>query len=638
MDVAWDRFGVQGVGATVCVVDTGVDLTHRDFRDAADHTRVDWLLDLDRAPRGSEPSLEARFGGAVFRGDELDAMLAASDPSLPSDWHGHGTAIASAAVGDDAPAGIDVPGALAGVAPRARLVVVRALRRGTPGFADDDIARGAAFCAAVVDPRRAVVVLSLGGHDGAHDGTSAIEHALDVLVHQGLAIVVAAGNDGGRALHAATRVAASSTVTLTLRVPSPDETSSAHVAVAVRGTTRVGLRGPDHLQAVVRAAGDHASVVTPHGTLSADASRDGVVDLVISGDATTPLVGADFTIELEGPAHVDAWIVSSELGTAFLSPAFVDPHVVPGEEITMPATSESVIAVGASVSRAALVTMDGSPTLTLEADGDGRALFSSRGPSASGGLRPDLLAPGGWIVAARSHDVDPADPEALVHGRVSDWSRLSQPDDRLAVAGTSVSAAIVAGALALAIEAAPLDPERDRELLAFSAAHAGDAAFTPTRGFGSLDVLAFLTARATSTTAPATRGTLSASRSFVTPGETELALAFRADGIPSDAWVTFTRDGTFVARAPLRAGIARAHVEVGAAIPGSTITFVAETSAGGALASTTTPVRLNDDGGDAIASGASCAVSITRPRARLFPLLVLVFALASRTLRSRRER
>lgn len=626
VDIAWQDFGVRGRGATVCVIDTGVDLAHRDFRDAADHTRVDWLLDLDRAPRGSEPALEARFGGAVFRGDELDAMIAASDPTLPTDWHGHGTTVASAAVGDDAPPGVDTPGLLAGVAPAARLVVVRALRRGTPGFRDDDIVRGATFCATVADPAHAVALLSLGGHDGAHDGTSAVEVALAELVHHGLTIVVASGNDGGRAMHAATRVAEGASAHLSLQIPAPEGTTDASVVVTVRGTRDVTIIAPDGASAHV-----DRSVSTSFGTLSA-VTRDDVVDVMVVGDAGHPLRGGIFTIAARGPAHVDAWIVSVDLGTAPFSATFTGAGAVIGEEVTMPATCESVIAVGSSVSRPALVTTDGSPTLTLDADAEGRALFSSRGPSASGALRPDVLAPGGWIVAARSRAVDPTDPEALVHGRISDWSRLSQPDDRIAIAGTSLSAAIVAGAMALAAELAPLDPIRDREALAASAMRADGAAFTRARGFGTIDVAAFLDARHTPSSV-ATSGALSASRPFSTPGASDLALAL-VTTTPSDGWVDFLRDGELVASAPLRAGIARAPVAIGRATSGSIVTWTARID-GRDIATTATPIRWNDDGALAIAGGgASCAVGHTR--SGVVPIALLLLGCWARA--SRRDR
>ena len=617
VDVAWQRFGVLGRGATICVIDTGVDLTHRDFRDATDHTRVDWLLDLDHAPRGSEPALEARFGGAVYRGGELDAMLAARDATLPTDWHGHGTAVASAALGDDAPAGVIDPGPFAGVAPLARLVVVRTLRRGMPGFADDDIARGVGFCAAVTDRAHAVALLSLGGHDGAHDGTSAIELTLAEQMHAGLAIVVAAGNDGGRAIHAAARIALDQVVRITLRIPTPQGALTPHVAVALRGATEVALVAPGGSRVSVRAQGDRASVATSHGRLTLDASRSDVIDATIAADAVSPLVGGDFTIELRGPARADAWIVSSDVGTALLAPVFVGPSVVPGEEITMPATCDAVIAVGASVSRAALVTMDGSPTLALEADGEGRALFSSRGPSASGAARPDILAPGGWIVAARSNAVDPSDPEALVHGHVPDWSRLLQPNDRIAVAGTSFSAAIVAGAIALAAERSPIDPERDRELLAFTATRATETAFTSSRGFGALDAAAFLAARGAMHSGGASSGAMSASRAFTTPGATDLTLALiarAADGsVPDDAWIVITRDGSSLAHVPLRAGIARAPIALVRAPAGTRVTFGATTERGTPLATSVVDVAWSEDDGDAWpAGGAGCAIARER--------------------------
>ena len=133
----WTERSAMGEGATVCVIDTGIDLNHRDFLDEAGATRVRWLLDLDASPRGLHATLE-REGGAVWSDAEIDAARAAGD-ALPVDWHGHGTVVASAAAGDDSDDA--TLGSEAGVAPRARLVIVRALRRDTLGVSDDDIAR-----------------------------------------------------------------------------------------------------------------------------------------------------------------------------------------------------------------------------------------------------------------------------------------------------------------------------------------------------------------------------------------------------------------------------------------------------------------------------------------------------------------
>lgn len=630
VDVAWERFGVLGRGATVCVVDSGIDLAHRDFRDAGDHTRVDWLLDLDAAPRGSEPDLEARFGGAVLRADELDAMLAAGDPTLPRDWHGHGTAVASAAAGDDAAPGVETPGPHAGVAPLARLVVVRALRRGVGGFADEDILRGARFCAAVGAPGRTVVLLSLGGHDGAHDGTSAIEQALDGLVAHGLPIVVAAGNDGGRAIHAGARIPEGQSARFVVTVPRPEGVTDAHVAVVLRGATQVLARAPGGASVAIAAHGERARVTTEHGTLALDATRDEVVDVVLSGDAAHPLSGGELALEVRGRARVDAWLVSSEVGDTFLSPAFSGPTALAGEEVTIPGTSERVVTVGASLSRPILLTDLG--PLTLEEDDRHRAILSATGPSARGSLRPDLLAPGGWIVVARSADVDPSDPEALARGRVADWTRIAQPDGRLALAGTSLSAAIVAGAFALAAERAPLDPERDRAHLVASATRESDRLFDPARGFGALDAAAFLERRAHAADSVMDADG-AASRAWATVGASDLSVAvltLPATSVPDDGWVTLTRaDGTVV-RAPRIAGVVRAPVALGRAVPGDTVRFVAEDDEGAWRTTIDVPVRAGEPGDLSRAIGGGCNVVSRRAATTSWPIVLVMLAACAR--------
>ena len=135
------------------------------------------------------------------------------------------------------------------------------------------------------------------------------------------------------------------------------------------------------------------------------------------------------------------------------------------------------------MSQSFLPRPDGAPGLTLDADAEGRAVFSAVGPSAVGAARPDVLAPGGWIVAALSSHVVVGDAENLFRGDDAAIARHRRGDDHVAVAGTSVSAALVAGALALAFESAAADPARQRSLLALTAARVG-APFTARRGFG----------------------------------------------------------------------------------------------------------------------------------------------------------
>ena len=638
-DLAWERFGVLGRGATICVVDTGIDLGHRDFLDVDRHTRVDWLLDLDGAPRGSFVSLESRFGGAIFDREAIDRLLQADPAALPTDWHGHGTAMASAALGDDAPEGVETPGTHAGVAPRARLIVVRALRRGALGFADPDVVRGVSFCETVSDPARTVVLLALGGHDGMHDGTEPLERALSAFVHRGLTIVVAAGNDSGRSFHAAARVPASGVERVTIHLPSPEDHANAQLVLAVRGAAHVALVAPDGTRTPAVVPGESVTVRAASAVLSVDASREGVLDVAIVGDAMTPLAGGNYVLEVHGAARFDAWIVHESLGGGLGRASLAGRSVVRGDEVTIPATAEGVIAVGSSVSRSFLARADGGPGFTLDADEEERAVFSAVGPSAGGAPRPDLLAPGGWIVLALSSQLAAGDVENLFRGDAAAIERHRQGADHVAVAGTSVSAALVAGALALAFEQGLADPARDRSLLAFTATRTS-VPFTPRRGFGRLDVPAFLAARS-GPRASARDLTLCATRAFVTPGADDLALVALATAeggaVPSDQWVTFARRGEIVARAPLLAGIARARVSVGPASIGEDLAFSA--SIDGATATASVPVALDEDGSFAEPSGASgCSAGSGRGGAgcALLALVALHWVRARRRAISRR--
>ncbi|NJL86786.1 MAG: S8 family serine peptidase [Leptolyngbyaceae cyanobacterium SM1_1_3] len=102
------------------------------------------------------------------------------------------------------------------------------------------------------------------------------------------------------------------------------------------------------------------------------------------------------------------------------------------------------------------------------------APFSSAGPTRDGRIKPDLVAPGVSILAARSAPLQPNGDDALL-------TRKS---------GTSMAAPHVTGAVALMFEAAqhPLPVETTRRLL-LASTHKGDPETELTRtGSGYLDI------------------------------------------------------------------------------------------------------------------------------------------------------
>src|SRR5690606_20970774 len=108
----------------VGVADTGLDVTHHEFRDANGKSRVKWMLDLSLEPTGKHPELEQRFSvrgddgrlsGAVLSNTDIDEMLAAIESGAcvegldlventikkcaPTDEMGHGTHVTGIAAG-----------------------------------------------------------------------------------------------------------------------------------------------------------------------------------------------------------------------------------------------------------------------------------------------------------------------------------------------------------------------------------------------------------------------------------------------------------------------------------------------------------------------------------------------------------
>ncbi len=94
--------------------------------------------------------------------------------------------------------------------------------------------------------------------------------------------------------------------------------------------------------------------------------------------------------------------------------------------IGSPATAKNVIAVGASQS------------LKMDENSDELASFSSRGPTEDGRIKPDIVAPGKWILSTKS---------SVASGNL--WGDYNNSDYYCYSGGTSMSTPIVAGAATL---------------------------------------------------------------------------------------------------------------------------------------------------------------------------------------------
>ncbi|UJR87178.1 S8 family serine peptidase [Sandaracinus amylolyticus] len=625
--LAWSRHGTLGEGATICVIDTGVDARHRDLRDAEGHTRIRWLVDLESStPTGDHAELEARHGVAIHASTRIDAALAAGTP-LPGDRHGHGTAIASIAAGDDSDG--DEPGPLAGVAPRASLIVVRALRADAAGFEDDDVARGAELCFALAeDPSRTVALLALGGHDGTHDGDEPLSRALTAIAREGHALIVAAGNDGDRAIHATGRALPGAPARIGVHVPTPRTDGEHWVAIVVRGARDVSWIAPNGASLRAR-DGELAMTAHAGGYLLLDARDPDAVRAVIGGGGTNAVLHAgDYQLVVTGrDAPFDAWIVDAHLGPTLGTPALEGLHVVPGESVTIPATSPELIAVGASIARAR------HGELSLEARDDGSAAFSARGPSATGQARPDVIAPGGFFAAALSSDLEPDDPWNLIGGSRPVLDRRRVDETHLVIEGSSAAAAVVAGAYALALSTAPADLARDRALLT-TTADATDA-WTDTRGAGVLRLDRWLDARLApdvARTIDPARSAVSLTRTIALPRATDVHAIVRVIDVAGEqvhgGELVLRANGRVLARAAIAHGRADAAFTIDA--PAGEHLVIEGEANGVAIGASTIEVRVDESprGVAVPRGGMQCAIGTTRDGSLVW--IVIALALLAR--------
>ena len=150
-----DDISLKGEGISVCIVDSGIDLTHPDL---------------------SGVSLS---GWSDFISQETE----------PYDDNGHGTSMAGILVAD---------GWIQGVAPNVNLFIAKALDGPNGQGSDETVVQAIDWC---VEQNVNIISLSLGGAPGilpfnpfsGRDSGDAASDAID----QGIVVVAAAGNDGG---------------------------------------------------------------------------------------------------------------------------------------------------------------------------------------------------------------------------------------------------------------------------------------------------------------------------------------------------------------------------------------------------------------------------------------------------------
>jgi TonB family protein len=520
------RSGLDGQGVLVAVIDSGVDFAHPAFAGPDGVPRIATYVELPPDGGGADP--------IVFSATDLARAIASPAAPRPRpDVAGHGTAVASVAAGSC--------GDYRGVAPAATLVVVRADRLPGGRFDEVDVVEALEAVFDLADRRGmpCVANLSLGGQLGAHDGGSALERAIDRLTgpgRPGRLVVTAAGNDARAAVHASLRGDDPGRDGVDVLVPPNAPLAGAPAAVVLVDLWsapggRFGVAIDDPAGHRTSAGPGEASAETaladgaflrieigPPDPLTARA--EALVALTGGADGRVP--PGRYRLRVFGSAAVDAWLSAEATATSFL-PFHLDGAVVARTTLSIPATARHAVSVGSIDLTGGWRNHLGEWIEDPWIRPGSASAFSGLGPTSDGRLKPDLAAPGAWVLAARSSSVlDPRGPGIAI---------ATAPDARFAAArGTSLAAPHVAGAAALLLQAEPgLDAPALRERLLATVADTDG--WRPDVGFGTLDVAA--AAAGVAVSAPGERVVARLSSPDSDADRIEIAVTFRdPDGRP----------------------------------------------------------------------------------------------------------
>lgn len=204
------RLSLFGQGVLVGVIDSGIDYTLADFRNADGTTRIRSLWDQSLKPREGEKSPEGYGTGVEYTEEMLNEALKAQTPAergrlvSSRDISGHGTAVAGIAAGNGRGAGADYR-RYAGVAPESEILAVKLGNPAGDGFPrTTELMMGIDYIVrkALEYQMPAAVNISFGNTYGSHDGTSLLERFIDDISNVWKScICIGTGNEAASAGH-----------------------------------------------------------------------------------------------------------------------------------------------------------------------------------------------------------------------------------------------------------------------------------------------------------------------------------------------------------------------------------------------------------------------------------------------------
>ena len=206
---AWNEpYRLSGRGILVAVIDSGIDWSNRDFRNADGSTRILRLWDqtVSAARSGYAPPAGYRVGTEYTR-ELIDSALSGDEASLGAlrlsrDYSGHGTFVAGIAAGNGSGGMSQV---YRGVAYESELLIVKLGDSQQEQFPRTTrLMEAVNYCIAQAQSLGMPVAinLSFGNNQGSHDGTDLLSTYLNAASDVWKNVIVCgSGNEAGKGIH-----------------------------------------------------------------------------------------------------------------------------------------------------------------------------------------------------------------------------------------------------------------------------------------------------------------------------------------------------------------------------------------------------------------------------------------------------
>ena len=454
----------KGTGVVCGFIDTGVDFSHPDFKNPNGTSRIAWLWDHAK-PNGPNTPQPYNYGQEWSNTDIDNGLCNHSD----APHYGHGTLSTGITAGNGLATGFNQ-----GVAPEADIIMV-AYDFSSP--APNRIADGInyIFTKAAAMGKPCVINLSLGDYYGSHDGLDLEAQLINNMMNAqpGRLVVAAAGNIGNDSIHVQTNLNTGDTLWTWYKYDPAfqicyielwaDDADMQNMQFAI---------GCDSNQISASFIGrtQYFDFMSVYWNLKKYVVANTSDTVLVYGDSYGGRSEIMFEIHTTDPSRLwrlistgngthDVWhiqysvyksgVIKTNLPPSTIVPEIVD-YVMPDRHKTVIssfACLENVITVGNYLNKNS--NLDCSDTLRYNSPDIPGTLAnnSGTGPTRDGRQKPDIAAPGNYIMAPIVLSLDT--PTALYNPKINKGCYHK------VAGGTSAAAPVVSGIGALYLQKNP---------------------------------------------------------------------------------------------------------------------------------------------------------------------------------------